>query len=276
LLTEAIVTGKEKMQGNLSEINLNEILSLATGGKKSGVLRLRHGNETVEVFLNEGEIVHATCPIGEGEKAIYYPVTWGDGSFTLEANGAVPNTTIQKKSGQILEDLRTMSREWESIVEVIPSGQCVFQLADLAGEPNGPITIPHAAWRVLSKIDGRRSVQEVAGALKTPYAQTARILFNLCKSGLVTAVPLAAQTAGSIVSAGLLTRLIAHLTEFIGPIAPLVVRDQIRALGESQEKFPQTKVEELVGLISREISDPKLRSEFETAIAREIGNFKKP
>ena len=63
------------MQGNLSEINLNEILSLATGGKKSGVLRLRHGNETVEVFLNEGEIVHATCPIGEGEKAIYYPVT---------------------------------------------------------------------------------------------------------------------------------------------------------------------------------------------------------
>jgi hypothetical protein len=262
------------MQGNLSEINLNEILSLATGGKKSGVLRLRHGNETVEVFLNEGEIVHATCPIGEGEKAIYYPVTWGDGSFTLEANGATPVTTIQKNSGQILEDLRTMSREWENIVEVIPSGQCVFQLADLAGEPNGPITIPHAAWRVLSKIDGRRSVQEVAGALKAPYAQTAKILFNLCKSGLVTAAPLA-QTAGNIVPAGLMTRLIGHLTEFMGPIAPFVMRDQIRVLGESQEKFPQTKVEELVALVSREISDPKLRSEFETAIARELGNFKK-
>jgi hypothetical protein len=263
------------MQGNLSEINLNEILSLATAGRKSGVLTLRHGNETVEVFLSDGAIVHATCPIGEGEKAIYYPVTWGEGSFTLDAEGSAPVTTIQKNSGQILEDLRTMSREWESIVEVIPSGQCIFQLADLAGEPNGPITIPHTAWRVLCKIDGRRSVQEVAGALKAPYAQTAKILFNLCKSGLVAVAPTVAQAPGNIVPAGLLTRLIAHLTEFMGPIAPFVVRDQIRALGESQEKFPQTKVEELIGLVSREISDAKLRSEFESAIAREFANLKK-
>jgi hypothetical protein len=263
------------MQGNLSEINLNEILSLATGGKKSGLLTLRRGNETVEVFLNDGEIVHATCPIGEGEKAIYYPVTWGDGSFILAAEGMAPVTTIQKKSAQILEDLRTMSREWESIVEVIPSGQCVFQLADLAGEPNGPITIPHAAWRVLCKIDGRRSVQEVAGALKAPYAQTAKILFNLCKSGLVAVVPPAAQMAGSIVPTGLLTRLVAHLTEFMGPIAPFVVRDQIRSLNETQDRFPQAKLEELIGLVSREISDAKRRSEFEAVIAREFVNLKK-
>ena len=262
------------MQGNLSEINLSEILALATGGKKSGLLTLRHGHETVEVFLNDGEIVHATCPIGEGEKAIYYPVTWGDGSFTLEAKEAAPLTTIQKKSEQILEDLRMMSREWESIVEIIPSGQCVFQLADLAGEPNGPITIPHAAWRVLCKIDGRRSVQEVAGALNAPYAQTAKILFNLSKSGLVAATPRAAPAPGNIVSAGLLTRLIAHLTEVMGPIAPFVVRDQIRALRESQEKFPHAKLEELIGLVSREIADPKRRSQFEAAMAREFVHFK--
>jgi hypothetical protein len=168
-----------------------------------------------------------------------------------------------------------MSREWESITEVIPSGQCIFQLADLAGEPNGPITIPQAAWRVLCKIDGRRSVQEVAGALKAPYAQTAKILFNLCKSGLVTAAPPAPHAAANIVPAGLLTRLIGHLTEFMGPIAPFVVWDQIRALGESQDKFPQSKLEQLIGLMSREISDPKLRSEFESTIARELGNLRK-
>jgi hypothetical protein len=263
------------MQGNLSEINFDEILSFATEAKKTGVLTLCRGNETVEVFINDGDIVHATCPIGEGEKAIYYPVTWGDGTFTLEANGTAPATTVQKKSGQILDDLRAMSREWESIIEVIPSGQCVFQLADLAAEPNCPITIPHAAWRVLCKIDGRRSVQEIAAALKAPYAQTAKIIFNLCKSGLVAAAPTAAQSLGSIVSAGLLPRLIAHLTDVMGPIAPFVVRDQIRALGESQEKFPQAKLEELVGLLSREISDAKLRSEFEAAVVREIANFKR-
>jgi hypothetical protein len=61
----------------------------------------------------------------------------------------------------------------------------------------------------------------------------------------------------------------------MGPIAPFVVRDQIRALGESQEKLPQAKLEELVGLVSREISDAKLRAQFEAAVARELASFKR-
>ncbi len=263
------------MQGNLSEINLNEILSLAMGGKKTGVLTLRRGHETVEVFFNQGEIVHATCPIGEGEKAIYYPVTWADGAFTLQANGMVPATTIQKDSGRILDDLRSMSREWDSIVETIPSGRSVFQLADIAEEPNGPITIPHSAWRVLCKIDGRRSVQEIAALLKTPYAQTAKIIFNLFKAGLVAEATKAAQASEKIISAGLFTRIRARLTEIMGPIAPFVLRDQVRALGESQEQFPEAKLEELIGLVSREISDAKLRNEFEAAIFRDLSDFNK-
>lgn len=219
--------------------------------------------------------MHATCPIGDGEKVICYPVTWGDSTFTLKANGPAPVTTVQKKSGQILDDLRAMSREWESIIEMIPSGQCVFQLADLGAEPNCPVTISHAAWRVLCKIDGRRSVQEIAAALKAPYAQTATILFNLCQSGLVALVSAATDAPGNIVSAGLLARVTALLTDVMGPIAPFVVRDQIRALSESQEKFRQAKLEELIGLLSREISDAKLRNEFEAAVVREIADFKR-
>jgi hypothetical protein len=262
------------MQGNLSELHLDEILSLATRGRKSGVLTLRHGAETVEVFLNDGEIVHATCPIGEGEKAIYYPITWGDGSFTLDAETSASVVTVQKNAAQILEDLRAMSREWESIVEVIPSRQCVFQLSDLAGEGNGPITIPQAAWRVLCKIDGRRNVQEVAGAINAPYAQTAKILYTLVKSGLVSAAPVTGAVPANIVAAASFTRLTALLTDYMGPIAPFVVRDQVRALGESQDRFPQNKLEELIGFIGREISEPKLRTEFETAASTEF-NLKK-
>lgn len=51
------------MEGNLSHINLNDVLLLATAGKKSGVLKLSRGNESVDVYLSEGDIVHATCPM---------------------------------------------------------------------------------------------------------------------------------------------------------------------------------------------------------------------
>ena len=42
------------MQGNLAQISLNDILLLATGGKKSGVLKLSRGKETVEVYIADG------------------------------------------------------------------------------------------------------------------------------------------------------------------------------------------------------------------------------
>jgi len=173
------------MQGNLAQISLNDILLLATGGKKSGVLKLSRGKETVEVYISDGNIIHATCPIGEGEKALLYPVTWGEGVFTLMPNGTPATTTIRKTSAEILDEVKAMSREWETILEVIPSGKAVFRIADPGEAQSGPITVPYVGWRVLSRIDGSRTVQEIAEILRIPFAYTAKVIFNLHKSGLV-------------------------------------------------------------------------------------------
>jgi hypothetical protein len=262
------------MQGNLSQISLNDILLLATGGKKSGVLKLSRGKENVEVYFQEGNIIHATCPIGDGEKAILYPVTWGDGSFSLFPNGASPAPTIKKTSGEILEEVKAMSREWETILEVIPSGKTVFRIADLGEDQSGSITVPHVGWRVLSKIDGIRNVQEIAEILRIPYAYTAKVIFNLHKSNLVELVPTSKSTADFVPTA-LLNRLTGILTEIIGPMAALVLRDQIQALGESPENFPEAKLNELISLAGGEISDEKLKNKFGESAAQEISNFKK-
>ena len=263
------------MQGNLSQISLNDILLLATGAKKSGVLKLSRGKETVEIYLVDGSIIHATCPIGDGEKALLYPVTWGEGTFSLVPNGTPPTTTIQKSSSDILAEVKAMSREWETILDVIPSGKTVFRIADLDEDHNGPVTVPHVGWRVLSKIDGIRTVQEIADLLRIPYAYTAKVIFNLHKSGLVEIVSPSAKPAGELVPAALLSRLTTILTEMMGPMAPLVLRDQIEALGESQDSFPESKLEELINLVGREISDSKLRNKFQESTLQEISNFKR-
>jgi hypothetical protein len=263
------------MQGNLSQISLNDILMLATGGKKSGVLKLSRGKETVEVFLVDGSIIHATCPIGDGEKALLYPVTWGEGNFALLPHGNPPSATIKKSSSEILDEVKAMSREWENILEVIPSGKTILRIADLGEEQNGPVTVPHVGWRVLSKIDGNRSVQEIAEALRIPYAYTAKVIFNLHKSGLVEIVAPSSRPATDLVPAPVLSQVIALLTEIMGPMASLVVRDQIEALGETQERFPESKLDELIGYVGREISDSKLRQKFEEFAYQEISNFKR-
>src|SRR6266545_959957 len=100
------------MQGNLSHISLTDLLLLVTSGKKSGVLKLARGKETVEVYLIDGKIVHATCPIGEGDKALLYFVTWGEGIFNLYFNGKAFVVMINKTSDEILDEVKAMTHEW--------------------------------------------------------------------------------------------------------------------------------------------------------------------
>jgi hypothetical protein len=91
----------------------------------------------------------------------------------------------------------------------------------------------------------------------------------------VEVVPLSAQPPAAIVPMALLNRLATILTEVMGPMAPLVLRDQIEALGESQDTLPESKLDELMSLISREISDGNLKTKFEKSMFQEISNFKK-
>src|ERR1051325_715221 len=125
------------MQGNLSQISLTDSLMLATGATKSGLLKLRRGKETVEVYFADGNIIHATCPIGDGEKALLYPVTWGEGTFSLQPNGTAPAATVKKNAAEILDEVKAMTREWEIILEVIPSPKAVFRIADLPPDHTG-------------------------------------------------------------------------------------------------------------------------------------------
>jgi hypothetical protein len=263
------------MQGNLSQISLTDLLLLTTTGKKSGVLKLARGKETVEVFLTEGKIIHATCPIGEGEKALLYPVTWGEGTFILQPNGTAPAATVKKTSDEILDEVKAMTREWEIILEVVPSPKTVFRIADLAADNTGPVTVPNVGWRVLSKLDGVRTVQEIAEHLRIPFAYAAKVIYTLHKSGLVELAAPAVKPASDLVPSALLSNVTSILTEVMGPMAPLVLRDQIEALGESPDKFPESKLDDLIMLIGREISDGKLKNKFEESMFQEISNFKR-
>ena len=59
-------------------------------------------------------------------------------------------------------------------------------------------------------------------------------------------------------------------TAAMGPMAHLVLRDQIAALGESQEAFPQIKLRHLIDLVSREILNETMRASFQNIMFEEM------
>src|SRR5262245_27483195 len=79
-----------------------------------------------------------------------------------------------------------------------------------------------------------------------------------------TAVKPASRSISStaIVPANFLNVLVAALTDAMGPMSRIVLRDQIKGLGESSERFPHAKVEMLLESVSREILDEGMRAQF--------------
>jgi chromosome segregation ATPase len=93
------------------------------------------------------------------------------------------------------------------------------------------------------------------------------------KSAEVTS-DLAADTAREAVSPGFFDSVTKDLAEINGPLASMIVRDQVKALGESIEKFPKTRVTELVKVLSEEIADENVKIRFRKRIAEKFQSSK--
>lgn len=68
--------------------------------------------------------------------------------------------------------------------------------------------------------------------------------------------------------------LVAELTEAVGPIAELILRDQLKALGASLEALPKGRVTELVDLLADEILEPRAKAHFRARFSQDDSQIK--
>ena len=57
-------------------------------------------------------------------------------------------------------------------------------------------------------------------------------------------------------------RVTHELTQAIGPMASVIIRDHVQAIGESMKKFPQVRLTELLKIVSEEIPDKNTKNNF--------------
>jgi chromosome segregation ATPase len=88
------------------------------------------------------------------------------------------------------------------------------------------------------------------------------------KSAEVTPKP--ADAPREAVSPAFFDSVTKELAEINGPLAPMIIRDHVKALGESIEKFPKKRVSELVKILSEEITDEKVKNSFRRRITEEL------
>ena len=79
---------------------------------------------------------------------------------------------------------------------------------------------------------------------------------------------------GPAVSMHFFDRMTRVATEAMGPMANRILGDQISALGESRNAFPQAKLAELILRVSGEILNETMRARFQKAMISEIATLK--
>jgi type II secretory pathway predicted ATPase ExeA len=72
----------------------------------------------------------------------------------------------------------------------------------------------------------------------------------------------------------LFERMTRAAAEAMGPMAHVVVLDQISALAETPDAFPESKLQKLIGLVSREILNETMKARFESTMFRELAALK--
>ena len=201
------------------------------------------------------------CKDGVGEEAIFALLTWADGNFNFSPNVTSEERTIEKETPVILEEAIKQLDEWRVIQEIIPSRDLVFKLSSRRAPDE--VRLKHDAWSVLSQIDGKKTVGDISDELKMGEHDTARILYNLFSSGLIEVAVEPQRKERKIASAAFFTFVEEKLTEIIGPVASVILEEEIIDMGEEKGSFPVEKVSLLVEKLSRDITDDAQRIAFQ-------------
>ncbi len=97
------------VRGNLSQMNVIDLMQSLEMGRKSCRLKLSNESETCEVFFVEGQVKHATYGSLTGDEAVFKVLRWTGGNFEIDFEGKTDQeTTKLNTQGLLMEGLRLL------------------------------------------------------------------------------------------------------------------------------------------------------------------------
>ena len=97
------------VRGNLSQMNVIDLMQSLEMGRKSCQLKLNNGADKCEVFFAEGQVKHATYGSLIGDQAVFKVLRWTGGNFELNFEGKTDQETTQLNTqGLLMEGLRLL------------------------------------------------------------------------------------------------------------------------------------------------------------------------
>lgn len=116
--------------------------------------------------------------------------TWMEGFFRFENDMLPPENRINVRldlENLIIEGSRQL-REWEQLQDEIPSLDMALKFTDRPGTNLKNINLGVEEWRVVSFINPKNSMRQIAHTTKMSEIEIRRIIYGLLQAGLVEIV----------------------------------------------------------------------------------------
>lgn len=170
-------------QGSLKELPLPDIIQLVSVSGKTGMFLLESADSQGEIYLREGQIVHARTGDLTGEEAVYELAIWKEGDFVFTPGEETEAKTIQKSNTNLLMEAARRIDEWQVLSKRIPSTRMVPVFTHQSTTTS--VSLTPQEWSLISRIDERRTIEEIAVALGTSPFEVCKTIYGLITSGLV-------------------------------------------------------------------------------------------
>jgi hypothetical protein len=170
-------------QGSIQELPVPDIIQLVSVSGKTGMFMLVRGSERGYIFLRSGRIVHAELGTLSGEEAVYALAIWSTGDFQFTPGKETEKVTIEKTNTSLLMEAARRLDEWKVLGRKIPGVDSVPVLKPR--DMGAPVTVSPPEWNTIMRIDGRKTVEELARATSSNSFDTAKILYGLVTADLV-------------------------------------------------------------------------------------------
>ncbi len=172
-----------ELRGSIRQFSVGDVVQFLCGHGKTGKLALEFGDSKGSIFFDGGTVVHAELESREGEDAFFEMMSRTEGSFEFLPGETTSMKSVRMHTTILLLEGARRSDERELLEEQIPDTHLVPEFVppeeNLAGKQ---ITLNTSEWMVLAKIDGRRSVKQIALESGLSEYHTCRLLYPLVKN----------------------------------------------------------------------------------------------
>lgn len=184
LLVESNQSESETMHGDLSAINLVEMMQAMAAGRKDGTARIDGPESRGSIWFLNGQVIDASVDNLQGESALFRMMRWDRGHFEIEFKTPERLVAIRRSIEALIHEALNQTELWNQLSEQLPALTTICQVnfEELAHRLS---ELPDSHTALIRHIDGEKDILKVVRSSTLSDVDALNIFNQLFFEGLV-------------------------------------------------------------------------------------------